>query len=145
MKKYIFFPILFLAFAMTGYAQKSYVPIATAAQLKSGLQTRAAYDPSTGGNVFTTSLVGKLVTPLSLTATQQKSMNTALFNFFTQKNGFSKLRWSDQTAYQQQTNSLVQTLIGQLGAFLSPDQVSKFVAMKPASPRTQDPLVPVFY
>ncbi len=130
---------------MAAYAQKSYDPPATAAQLKSGMQARTAYDPSTGGNEFTTRIVNHLAVPLSLTATQQKSMNTALYNFFNEKGGFTKLRWSDKVAYQQQTNSLVQQFITQLGAFLTADQVSKFVAMKPASRTTSNPMVPIFY
>jgi hypothetical protein len=39
----------------------------------------------------------------------------------------------------------VQKLVGQLGTFLSSGQVDQFVAMKPASRRTRDPLAMVFY
>src|ERR1700733_1416105 len=135
MKKYIFYSLFFLAFAMTGRAQTAAQTnsTVTAAQLKSAAQERLAYNSSTGGSVFTTAIVNRVAVPLSLTATQQKSMNNALYNYFNQKGSLTKLKWSDNAAYQQQANTLLQQFIGQLGAFLSPDQVSKFVAMRPAS------------
>lgn len=147
MKKYISHSLFLLAFSIGGYAlqaQTSQTPttIPTPAQLRS---SPAAYNSTTGGSSFTTGLTNHMAVPLGLTATQQKSMNSALYNFFNEKGGLTKLRWSDKIAYQQQTNSLVQKLVGQLGAFLSPDQVNKFVAMKPASSVTRDPMATIFY
>jgi hypothetical protein len=150
MKKYIFHSICFLTLFLTGHmliAQTSQTIRPNAAinpaQLKSS--PLSAYSSITGGNGFTTNITNRVATPLSLTAAQQKSMNTALYNFFNQKGGLNKLKWTDPASYQQQANTLLQTFIGQLGAFLSPDQVSKFVAMKPAGNRSNDPLVSVFY
>ncbi len=149
MKKYIVFPLAALALSFAGPRLQAQTSSAQTnspvniAQLKAS--PLVTYNPNTGGNGFTTGIVTRVATPLALTATQQKSMNTALYNFFNQKGSLNKLKWSDPTSYQQQNAAMVQTLTGQLGAFLSPDQVSKFVAMKPASNRSNDPLVTVFY
>jgi hypothetical protein len=145
MKKYISLFCFALGLALAGHAQQSPNSTVTAASLKSAAQARMAYNSTTGGNEFTTSLVMRVNPALALTAAQQKSLNTAFYNFFNEKGSFSKLKWSDQASYTQQVNTLVQKLITQLGTFLSSDQVNKFVAMKPASPRTSDPLVSIFY
>lgn len=150
MKKYIFhtLPLLILTVASHALQAQTQTPTSsktTAAQLRSNNTRLTTYNSSTGGNSFTTSITNNITVPLGLSAAQQISMNTALYNFFNAKGAFSKLRWSDQASYQQQTNTLVQKLIGQLGAFLSPDQVAKFTAMKPASAQTRDPMTIVFY
>jgi hypothetical protein len=146
MKKYIFYLFSFLVLSAAGYGQQSQTGSPAApAQFKSAAQVKLAYNSTTGGNVFTTGIVNRIATPLALTASQQKSANTALYNFFVEKNGLNKLKFSDPASYQQQNDALVQKLVGQLGTFLSSGQVDQFVAMKPASRRTRDPLAMVFY
>jgi hypothetical protein len=146
MKKYISLLSVSLTLAFASQAQQSQTNgTVTAQSLKLQAQTRMAYNSTTGGNEFTTSLVTRVNPALNMTAPQQKSMNMALYNFFNQKGALAKLKWSDHAAYVQQVNSLLQTFIGQLGNFLSTDQVNKFVAMKPATAQTRDPLVSVFY
>ena len=146
MKKYISLLSVIVMLALAGQAQQSqtHAPV-TAEDLKLQAQTRMAYNSTTGGNEFTTNLVNHVSPALNLTTPQQKSMNMALFNYFNQKGALTKLKWSDHAAYMQQVNTLLQTFIGQLGNFLSGDQVNKFVAMKPATAQTKDPLVSVFY
>jgi hypothetical protein len=104
-----------------------------------------AFNSATGGNIVTVNITNRVALPLSLTADQKKSFNTALYNFFGAKNGFAKLKWSNQASYQQQLNSLIQQFTSQLGTFLSSDQVDKFVSMRPPSPHTNNMLVMVFY
>lgn len=115
------------------------------AQIKSQAQTLTPYNTNTGGNFASTAVVNRVSTPLSLTAGQSKSMNTAIYNFLNSKGALNKLKWSNPSAYRQQLAGLIQQLAENLSAFLSTDQVNQFVAMKPASARTRDPLVMIFY
>ncbi len=123
MKKYIFVSLCCLALLFQGYSLKAQTatikpnaPL-NPAQLKTS--PLAAYNNSTGGNGFTTGIINRVSSPLSLNPTQQKSMNTALYNFLNQKGGLNKLKWSDAAAYRQQANTLLQAFILQLGTFLS--------------------------
>lgn len=146
MTKYFFFAALLLLVFLEGHAQQTnQTNSQTAAQIKSASQAQSAYNSKTGGNMFTTGITNRVTLPLSLTPDQKRSFNSTLYNFFSDKNGFAKLKWSNPASYQQQLNSLIQKLTGQLGAFLSSGQVDKFVSMRPASPRTNDPLIMVFY
>jgi predicted outer membrane protein len=146
MTKYFLFAALLLLVFLEGHAQQpNQTNSQTAAQIKAATQAQSAFNSKTGGNMLTTGITSRIAQPLSLSVDQKRSFNTALFNFFNDKNGFAKLKWSDRTSYQQQLNTLIQKLTGQLEAFLSPDQVNKFVSMRPASPRTNDPLIMVFY
>lgn len=146
MKKYFSFSVLLLLMLMKGHAQQTnQVNSAAQAQLRAVPQAQASYNATTGGNVLTTSITNRVAPPLGLTTDQKKSFNTALFNFFGEKNNLVKLKWSNPTSYQQQLNTLIQKLSGQLGTFLSDDQVNKFVAMKPPTAQTRDPLILVFY
>jgi hypothetical protein len=152
MKKYIFylpfFPMLFFAMLLSfkGNAQQALTnSTVTVAQLKSISQATVAYNSNTGGNFITSGITNRVAVPLGLAANQKTAMNTALYNFLNEKGGFTKLRLSNMAAYQQQLNSLVQQFAVTLAGFLSAGQVNQFIAMKPPSRDSRDPLVAVFY
>ncbi|MDR3711738.1 MAG: hypothetical protein P4L51_02895 [Puia sp.] len=149
MKKIFSLVLLSLGLFSQGRAQFSALgPVssdpAAGSQMKSGIQSQMAYTPG-AGNILTASITNQVATPLSLTADQKKSMNDALYQFFTAKGAFLPLRATDSVSYQQQQSVLLAGLIKTLGGFLSVGQVTRFVALKPAAGTRSSLLTIVFY
>ncbi len=127
-----------------GRAQVSKTNPVIAAQMKSDMQAKMAYNAETG-NALTASITGKLAGPLSMTAAQQKGMNGALYDFFNGKSGFLNLKRTDPASYQAQQYVLLGNFTTQLAGFLSADQLSKFKALKPPAGDRSNLLSLVFY
>jgi predicted acylesterase/phospholipase RssA len=116
---------------------------AVTAQMKSDSKALMANNGT--GNVLTASITNQVAGPLSLTADQKKSMNNALFAFFTEKAAFLNLQKTDNASYQQQQNGLLTNFMTTLAGFLSADQSNKFIALKPAGSNRSNLLTIVFY
>jgi len=101
-------------------------------EIKSALAQKTTYQPG-AGSALTASITGQLTPTLQLNADQQQKMNEALNNYFTAKAPFVQQRRTDPAGYGQHQTVLFAQLQTTLSAFLTPGQLARFAAAKPAT------------
>lgn len=79
----------------------------------------------------TSSIVGKLVPSLGLTASQKPGVANVISNFLTKKSAILPLMESNPAAYKSKFGSLLGSLKSNLGTILTAAQMTKFLGLKP--------------
>ena len=124
--------LLLVTGALVAQVQSQTGATVNSGEIKSALAQKTSYQPGTG-NALTASITGQLTPTLQLTADQQQKMNDALNNYFTAKAPYVQQRRTDPAGYSQHQTALFAQLQTNLSGFLSPGQLARFAAAKPAT------------
>ncbi len=96
-------------------------------------------------STLTTSITDKLKTKLGLSAVQLPKVSSAVSTYLKAKSAILPLVQTNKAAYQTKQSSLLSNLKTSLATTLAKDQMSKFLASKPATNTSSNVLSQLFY
>jgi len=108
-----------------------------------GESSISSVDPATVKKV-TDQVMAKLGPALKLTDAQKASVSTAINGYLKNKAAAQPLAVTDKPAYDAKTTENKNDLMGKMKSYLSKDQMSQFLKMKPKAGDKTNPLSAIF-
>lgn len=106
--------------------------------------TQAAAGAKFDINNIAKGVMGKLVPGLNLVGDQAPKVNEEVISFLKKKADILSLKASNTAEYTKQQTDLFNNLKTKLGSILKPDQLKKFLSLRPAASDKSNPLTHLF-